>query len=182
MKFCIKTDIFCKHTWDLRGSPHCTHNHLKGSSPGPCALCVRRENLTHKVISVKIFTLSLYGSLSRDANFGFFLDRFCGFWKLSQFPRMQKILWNNIHSFERHASMFWKYFDWSQLFFCEKSMHILCLQQVGKVNILFCSICSKCPIKMFPDVFFFWRVGSPVTKLNSLCCWFFFPRFPNPRV
>ena len=68
----------------------------KGSSPGPCALCVRRENLTHKVISVKIFTLSLYGSLSRDANFGFFIDRFCGFWKLSQFPRIQKILWNNI--------------------------------------------------------------------------------------
>ena len=50
----------------------------------------------------------------------FFLDRVCGFWKLSQFPRMQKILWNNIRSFERHASMFWKYFDWSQLFFCEK--------------------------------------------------------------
>ena len=31
----------------------------KGSSPGPCALRVRRVNLTHKVISVKIFTLSL---------------------------------------------------------------------------------------------------------------------------
>ena len=78
---------------------------------------------------------------SRDANIGFFLDRFCGFWKLSQFPRMQKILWNNIRSFERHASMFWKYFDWSQLFFCEKSTHILGLQQAGKVNILFCTIC-----------------------------------------
>ena len=78
-----------------------------------------------------------------------------------------KILWNNIRSFERHASMFWKYFDWSQLFFCEKSTHILGLQQVGKVNILFCTICSECPIKMFPDVFFFWRVGSPVPKLNS---------------
>jgi len=43
----------------------------KGSSPGPCALRVRRVNLTHKVISVKIFTLSLYGRLSLDANFWF---------------------------------------------------------------------------------------------------------------
>ena len=40
----------------------------KGSSPGPCALCVRRENLTHKGNSVNVFTLSLYGVLSRDTN------------------------------------------------------------------------------------------------------------------
>ena len=86
----------------------------KGSSPGPCALRVRRVNLTHKVISVKIFTLSLYGRLSLDANLVSFFDRFCGFWKLNQFPRMQKILWNKIRSFERHASMFWKYFALSK--------------------------------------------------------------------
>ena len=158
----------------------------KGSSPGPCALRVRRVNLTHKVISVKIFTLSLYGCLSLDANWVSFFDRFCGFWKLSQFPRMQKILWNKIRSFERHASMFWKYFDWSQLFFCEKVRMFLVfwkfwLVTVGflwqKVRIfLFFSNRERwtyCSVPYVPQnqskcfQMFLRRVGSPVPKLKS---------------
>ena len=124
----------------------------KGSSPGTCALCVRRENLTHKVISVKIFTLSLYGSLSRDANFGFFLDRFCGFWKLSQFPRMRKFcgtifalskdmlqcsetIWIGHSCFfvNKYAcSQFSESFNWSQLVFCDIKYAFSCSSANGR--------------------------------------------------
>ena len=84
----------------------------------------------------------------------FFLDRVCGLWKLSQVPRMQKILWNNIRSFERHASMFWKYFDWSQLFFFEKVNIFLVFKQCFDWSQLF--FCEK--VRRFLVFYKFWLV------------------------
>ena len=101
---------------------------------------------------------------------------------------MQKILWNNIRSFERHASMFWKYFDWSQLFFCEKVRMFLvfCKFWLVTVGFLWQKVCiflffskrekwtycsvpyvSKNQSKCFQMFFFLRRVGSPVLKLKS---------------
>ena len=113
----------------------------KGSSPGPCALCVRRVNLTHKVISVKIFTLSLYGRLSLDANFWFpsstnsvdsgnwvnFLEckKFCGIIFALSKDMLQCseniLIGHSCFSVKKYAcSWSSKSFDWSQLFFCDK--------------------------------------------------------------
>ena len=53
---CIKNRVFNKQheIWEPAPTVHITAS--KGSSPGPCALCVRRENLTHKGNWAKVFT------------------------------------------------------------------------------------------------------------------------------
>ena len=52
-----------------------------------------------------------------------------------------------------------------------KSTHFLGLQQAGEVNILFCAICSKNPIEMFPDVFLFTKSWKPRPKIEIPKVW-----------
>ena len=102
------------------------------------------------------------------------------------FLECKRVLWNNIRSFERHASMFWNYLDWSQLFFCEQVRMFsvfweFWLVTVGflwqKVRIfLFFSNRERwtyCSVPYVPQnqskcfQMFLRRVGSPVPKLKS---------------
>jgi len=102
------------------------------------------------------------------------------------FLECKRVLWNNIRSFERHASMFWNYLDWSQLFFCEQVRMFsvfweFWLVTVGflwqKVRIfLFFSNRERwtyCSVPYVPQnqskcfQMFLRRVGSSVPKLKS---------------
>ena len=102
------------------------------------------------------------------------------------FLECKRVLWNNIRSFERHASMFWNYLDWSQLFFCEQvRMFSVFLEfwlvTVGilwhKVRIFlffskrerwtYCSVPSVPQHQSKGFQMFLRRGGSPVPKLKS---------------
>ena len=56
------------------------------------------------------------------------------------FLECKRVLWNNIRSFERHASMFWNYLDWSQLFFVNKYACSQFSESFNWSQLVFCDI------------------------------------------
>ena len=159
--FVLKTYIFCKQLC-------------------PCALCVRRENLTHKVIRVKVFTLSVYSCLSQ----------LCKWvpWQKSVDSgncvnfRNVKILQKNICSFEKYGSMFQKYFDWSQLFSVKKVHIIFVPNRRERCHFMLLPLCLKVQSKCFQMFSFFEELEASSHSWTQHDVAGAFPVFPNPWV
>ena len=90
------------------------------------------------------------------------------------FLECKRVLWNNIRSFERHASMFWNYLDWSQLFFCEQVRMFSVFWEFWLVTVGF--LWQKVRIFLFFSKREMWTYCSVpyVSKNQSKCFQMFF--------
>ena len=113
MIFSIKNRIFHKQTWDLRGSPYCTHNRLKRGFPWFVCTFVGRKNLIHKVILQNIFTFtcSCFSVKLQASSWNC-----CSFFRNRNFQN-PKIFQNYYSPFWKHAYIFWDDFDWFAMCF-----------------------------------------------------------------
>ena len=159
----------------------------KGSSPGPCALRVRRVNLTHKVISVKIFTLSLCSVFLLMQIVVSFLDRFLWILETESISSNAKkfcgiifalskdmlqcseniLIGHSCFFVNRYAcSQFSEIFNWSHLVFCDIKYAFSCSSANGRADhFVLCHLFRKPNRKVSRCLYE--EVEAPSTKLNS---------------
>ena len=169
-------------------APTRTHNRLKRVfSPGPCALRVRRVNLTHKVISVKIFTLSLCSVFLLMQIVVSFLDRFLWILETESISSNAKKFCGIIFALSKDmlqcsenilighscffvnryvCSQFSAIFNWSHLVFCDIKYAFSCSSANGRAeHIVLCHLFRKTNRKVSRCLYE--EVEAPSTKLNS---------------